>query len=279
MDLSALRDGDNKKLDPAITDWDQMLGKLRKLRTRAETELEGKAKTADWTGLNATVTKEFVTKTVAEFGDAVSQATSVHNILKDARRETLRCQTELLDAVEEAKKKNIVVEDTNEHSFLVKSQAEKGEDPPTTAELEAVRDNVKGFLDKATTSDDDAAKALRKLADLSKIGFSDAPVVKDRDHALDALKRAANRQRGIELEKQYKKDTKWPYEWDKNGEHERWGDSEYVGKVGWAERAERPAGMAGPGSLPEAGERIKAEARRYATSENAAKEDDFRGVG
>ncbi|WP_181767559.1 DUF6973 domain-containing protein [Streptomyces albidus (ex Kaewkla and Franco 2022)] len=236
MNLEALRDGNFAMLGEAVTDWDQMVGKLKRLQARAENELDGKARKASWAGLNATVTREFVTKTAKEFEDAVSQARSVRNILRDVRQELISHRENLREELTRARKKGIEVIDTGGGKFLVTGQCRAGETPPTQTELDAVKDELTGILKKATESDDDAAKALRGLSNLSKLGFSDAPVIKDREHAVDSVNAAKIRQQGIELEKQYKKDTKWPYEWDENGEHPRWGDSDYTGKVGWAER-------------------------------------------
>ncbi|MFI2115449.1 hypothetical protein ACH489_13370 [Streptomyces rubiginosohelvolus] len=46
--------------------------------------LQTEANAADWDGVNATVTKSFVTKTAVEFQDVAGQATSVLGILRDA---------------------------------------------------------------------------------------------------------------------------------------------------------------------------------------------------
>ncbi|MER6145529.1 hypothetical protein ABT174_36830 [Streptomyces sparsogenes] len=89
MDLDALRNGNFKDLDAAITDWDQMVHKLERLQSHAEEGLDGKSRRANWAGVNATVTREFITKTSREFKQAVTEATSIRNILRDTCAELL----------------------------------------------------------------------------------------------------------------------------------------------------------------------------------------------
>ena len=66
-----------------------MIGKLRELSDDARKKLSDGAKAANWQGVNATVTKEFIEKTALEFADAVQQATSVRNIHQDTRDELI----------------------------------------------------------------------------------------------------------------------------------------------------------------------------------------------
>jgi hypothetical protein len=59
-------------LNEAVTDWRVMAGKLNKLATGGSgdvsaRDLESKAKAADWEGVNAAVSREFVTKTAQQF--------------------------------------------------------------------------------------------------------------------------------------------------------------------------------------------------------------------
>ncbi|MER7396245.1 hypothetical protein ABT381_12080 [Streptomyces sp. NPDC000151] len=190
MDLDALQHGNFAKLGEAVTDWSAMVDKLTELRERAEKELDAKAKKANWAGLNATVTREFVTKTATEFGDAVTQATSIRNILRDTRGELISYRETLKEALSRARDKKISVVPTGGGKFLVSSLCTTEEDEPDEGELNAVRDEIAEILGKATESDTSAAKALRALADQSKYGFSDASY-KDRDSAARALRRAA----------------------------------------------------------------------------------------
>jgi hypothetical protein len=238
MDLDALRHGNFNDLDTAVTDWDQMVDKLKKLQSRAETELDGKSLKANWEGVNATVTREFITKTSREFGQAVTEATSIRNILRDTYNELVHYQTQLKGALNRAIEKNIHVFDKGEGKFTVEalSMADPKKEVPQ-GKVDAVKTEVQAILSKATNSDNSAAQALRGLVDLAQVGFSSAPVIDDRDSAGAALKREQIRQRGIKLAAEYRRNTKWPFAWGLNGTHPRGRDAESKRTdVHWAER-------------------------------------------
>ncbi|WP_343299736.1 hypothetical protein [Streptomyces sp. 5-6(2022)] len=87
-----------------------MIDKLESLKWDAEEVLQGRAKKADWAGENATVTREFVTKTAKEFGDAYNQAVTIRNILQDTRNELISYRDELKRTISTAQKeKNLTV--------------------------------------------------------------------------------------------------------------------------------------------------------------------------
>ncbi|MFE5262678.1 hypothetical protein [Streptomyces coelicoflavus] len=71
------------KLKTAVDDWSDMVGKLDTLATDAGDGMKAKADKAAWDGVNAGVTKTFITKTVKEFADAVVEAKGVHRILHE----------------------------------------------------------------------------------------------------------------------------------------------------------------------------------------------------
>ncbi|MET9502211.1 hypothetical protein ABZY42_10840 [Streptomyces sp. NPDC006622] len=95
MDLDALRYGDFSKLGEAVTDWEQMTKKLADLQKDAESNLKAQADKAKWAGVNATVTREFIAKTAAEFADAHTQAESITKILSDTRGELIGFRSQL----------------------------------------------------------------------------------------------------------------------------------------------------------------------------------------
>ncbi|MFC4470020.1 hypothetical protein ACFPH6_36920 [Streptomyces xiangluensis] len=206
MDLDALRHGNFSKLGEAITDWEQMTKKLTDLQKDAETNLKPKADKAKWAGVNATVSREFITKTAAEFADAHTQADSITKILKDTRGELISYRTQLTDAIERGVKKNLTVMDTGNGTFTVTmnihpDRAVKGTHVPehTQQDVDNFRDEIQRILTKATESDSSAADVLRLLVDQAKHGFSDANY-KDRDSAAKAVAAAE------ELAKILKKD-------------------------------------------------------------------------
>ncbi|PIM65788.1 hypothetical protein CTU88_47155, partial [Streptomyces sp. JV178] len=62
MDLDALRFASFKLLDDAIEDWSTTVSNLAELKEAADKGLRGAANKANWTGENATVSKEFIGK-------------------------------------------------------------------------------------------------------------------------------------------------------------------------------------------------------------------------
>ncbi|MFF4660208.1 hypothetical protein [Streptomyces sp. NPDC001381] len=194
MDLDALRYGDFSKLGEAVTDWEQMTKKLADLQKDAENNLKAKADKAKWAGVNATVSREFITKTAAEFADAYTQADSITKILSDTRGELIGYRTQLNDAITRGAQQNLTVIDTGEGTFTVtgNTRPDWASDPSgktgTTDQkaVDALRDEIQGILTKATQSDNSAAKVLRLLVDQAKYGFADASYA-NRDEAAEAV--------------------------------------------------------------------------------------------
>ncbi|WP_151775551.1 DUF6571 family protein [Streptomyces abyssomicinicus] len=196
MDLSALRFANFATLDEAVEEWRLVAKNLETLAKDAEDGLRGAANKANWAGENSQVTKEFIGKTAGEFQDAHTQATTIHNILKDTTGELKSYQRQLTEALDRGLKKNLTVMDTGEGGFTVTmnihpDRAAKGHTPPEhdASDVTALRDEVQGILSKATESDDSARKVLTAIADQSAMGFSDASYA-DRDAAADAVRDA-----------------------------------------------------------------------------------------
>ncbi|MBT2454199.1 hypothetical protein [Streptomyces sp. ISL-86] len=196
MDLDALRFADFSKLATAVSDWTAMATKLWELEHDARGDLGGKAAKANWAGVNATVTKEFISKTAKEFADAATEATSIGNILRDTHGELVDYKARLNEAIRRGLEKNLTVVGTGNGGFTVTmnihpDRAAKGHTVPehTEADATALRDEVQRILEGATESDSTAAKALTMLVTQTPYGFSDAAYY-DRDRAADAMKDA-----------------------------------------------------------------------------------------
>lgn len=196
MDLDALRFANFATLDEAVSDWGLLVRHLVELKRQAEDGLHKAANTADWRGMNAQVTKEFVGKTAGEFNDAHTQANTIHKILSDTRDELRQYKKDLEAAISRGQKKNLTVTNTGDGSFTVTmnihpDRAAKGTSVPEHSESDvtALRDEVQGILKKASESDDSASKVLTAIADQATMGFSDANY-KDRDSAADAVQAA-----------------------------------------------------------------------------------------
>ncbi|ARP71803.1 hypothetical protein LK07_20855 [Streptomyces pluripotens] len=194
MDLDALRHGSFAKLGEAVADWQQMTKRLGDLKKDAEENLKAKADKAKWAGANAIVTREFITRTAAEFADAHTQADSITKILSDTHGELISYRTQLNDVIAQAGKQGLLVLDTGDGSFAVmgKTRPDWASDPSggtglvDQTVLDGFRNEIQGVLTKATQSDSSAAKALRLLVDQAKYGFTDASYT-DRDEAAKAV--------------------------------------------------------------------------------------------
>ncbi|WP_328828366.1 hypothetical protein OHT77_12470 [Streptomyces sp. NBC_00252] len=196
MDLDTLRFGNFASLGTAIDDWSQVVKHLETLEKDAREGLKGLADKASWSGVNATVSREFITKTGGEFTDAHTQATTIYNILKDTHDELVGYHDQLVETISRGLKKNLTVMDTGNGSFTVTmnihpDRAAKGTTVPdhSQQDVDELCEDVKRLLTRATNSDDTASDALRAIADEAKYGFSGA-AYKDRDSAAQALKDA-----------------------------------------------------------------------------------------
>ncbi|MEU2560090.1 DUF6571 family protein [Streptomyces longispororuber] len=196
MDYDALRSANFKLLDDAVSGWSSLVDHLERLERDAGVGLRGAANRANWAGVNATVSREFIGKTAGEFKDAHAQAKSIHRILSDTRDELKRHHRRLEEAVERGLKKNLTVTATGGGGFTVSmnvhpDRAGKGNSVPGHGERDvtALRDEVQRILDEATESDSTASKVLKAIADQSRYGFS-AVTYKDRDSAVAAVEKA-----------------------------------------------------------------------------------------
>ncbi|MFI8950814.1 hypothetical protein ACIGO6_30370 [Streptomyces sp. NPDC053750] len=192
MELEALRDANFKLIDDAVTDWSTLVDNLADMAEDAEKQLHQGANKADWAGVNAKVSKEFIGKTAGEFADAHTQARSIHRILNDTVGELKGYHQQLLDALEGGRKKNLTVI-AYEGGFTVTTnvppEARSKMDQDNKGDITALRDEIQGILNKATESDNSAKTVLQAIADQSKLGFADADYA-DRDSAVEAVKKA-----------------------------------------------------------------------------------------
>ncbi|MGW7260990.1 hypothetical protein [Streptomyces sp. NPDC054834] len=175
-------------MQDAVDDWTETVKKLTTLQEKAENGLQRKAEKADWKGENAGITLPFVKKTSKEFGDAVKEAESIRNILRDALSEFKAAKKSLNDVVDDAPAKGIRVDSGGAVSYLVHPDR-RGKDydgpDPKEADFDKVRADVKAALDKANDADDIASRALRTLVGKDENNFSgtDYSSLKDAEKA------------------------------------------------------------------------------------------------
>ncbi|MEU0073190.1 hypothetical protein ABZ027_27105 [Streptomyces sp. NPDC006332] len=177
QELTDLRLG---TLNTAVSDWKTMADRLELLATggngeASATDLEKKANAANWKGANATVSREFVTKTAAQFADAADEAKSVLAVLRDAHTALKKHKESLRTAIDELAKSNIYVNGNGKVAASVPSGQAAGDadiHKPTDGELDAAQSRITRILWEATETDRIAARALRQLA-RNKYDFTD----------------------------------------------------------------------------------------------------------
>ncbi|MFE3717818.1 DUF6571 family protein [Streptomyces cyaneofuscatus] len=152
-------------LETAVTQWTEMIGKLKSPLQSGAEAMKSKADKSAWKGENATVTKEFVTKTAKEFGDAVTEATSVRDLLKDACALLTSAQDDLKHTYENPPPGiKIYPDGVLSHRVHPDRRAENSTEPlATEAQFEALRSKINGILKRANEADELCAWGLRAL--------------------------------------------------------------------------------------------------------------------
>ncbi|MFC7303195.1 hypothetical protein ACFQVC_03055 [Streptomyces monticola] len=168
------------KLNSAVTDWQQMVGKLEKLADgggdggASAAELLRRTKAANWKGVNATVSREFTVKTADQFQDILSQARSVHAILSGAHTKLEKNKQDLKDAITRAKGKGLHMSPDGRVEPLERRQGPALR-KPTQQDVDTAAAEIKAVLEAAAETDATAATALRFHArdkhDFGSTGF------------------------------------------------------------------------------------------------------------
>ncbi|RFC71968.1 hypothetical protein [Streptomyces sp. AcE210] len=201
MHFEALLHANFKLLDDAVEDWSTMVKNLDALAKEARTGMKASASKAVWAGANATVSKEFIGKTVGEFDDAHTQAKSIYDILRDTAGELRTYHGNLATAIQNAGTKDISVTASGNGGFTVRAKDDAKDPKPTDGDVTGVRNEIQKIVDGASESDNTATTVLKLLVNQTSMGFSDANY-SDRDSAAAAVKEAD------ELAKLAKKDPK-----------------------------------------------------------------------
>ncbi|MGY3247266.1 hypothetical protein ACVWYT_006715 [Streptomyces sp. TE4109] len=143
-----------KPLDSAIDDWVAMVKKLKELAKEAG-DMSTYAQGTAWKGENASVTKPFVTRTAAEFTDAVIQAESIVNILKDTYGELTRAKADL-ETIYENPPHGLKIDPDGVITHPEGSSAAQGD-------VDALVDRLEAILQRAVDADALCAWGLRDL--------------------------------------------------------------------------------------------------------------------
>lgn len=157
-------------LDTAVSDWNTMAKRLDTLANGGKgdvsaEDLHKRALAADWKGVNATVSQEFVAKTAVEFQDVAREASSVLGILKDASAAFKQHKKNLETAESDLAKQNLHVNGKGE---VVRQEASGaagvGGVHVSDDDIEVAQHRVTRILWEASETDRIVARALRKLA-------------------------------------------------------------------------------------------------------------------
>lgn len=162
-------------LNDRVKDWTRTVDRLKKLEDQAANGLVKKAEKADWAGDNAGITLPFVRKTAKEFQDALREARSIRNILRDAHSEFKTAKAKLTEIVNAAPGQGIRIDANGTVSYLIhpdRRSKDSTSPEPSEADFEKARNDIKAALDKANEADEIASRALRTSVGKDKHNFS-----------------------------------------------------------------------------------------------------------
>ncbi|MED7824324.1 hypothetical protein VXC91_20630, partial [Streptomyces chiangmaiensis] len=129
--------------------------------------MQAKSDSARWAGVNATVTREFITKTVKEIFDLHTEPNSIYRVLGDGHTELASLQKQIKKAVnEDASSLGVRVEDIGDGRVRCYFVHVRGDtDERTQEQLDAKQElegRINGILDHAAEIDASVARALGK---------------------------------------------------------------------------------------------------------------------
>lgn len=162
-----LAEVDLGKLGMAVSDWKSSVDDLKTAAENARKGLKAKSDTARWAGVNASVTREFVTKTAKEIDDLHTEANSIYQVLDDAHTELLSLQKQIRTAIQvDAQNLGVRVDDIGGgqvRCFFVHIRGDT--DERTQEQLDAkqeLENRINRLLAHASEIDASVARALRK---------------------------------------------------------------------------------------------------------------------
>ncbi|MCX2179758.1 hypothetical protein KV205_04315 [Streptomyces sp. SKN60] len=169
-DLMAL---DLGKLATAVSDWESMVADLAKLATATRDGLVKKSDGADWKGVNADVTREFVHKTAKEVADLQAEAASIAAVLADAHAELTNYQKQAKSLTGKARRgdpshnppdPSLIITDGPGATVRVMEAmcTPEGTNQRTKDYIQWYADTLTGIVQHAAEVDAAAVRALRK---------------------------------------------------------------------------------------------------------------------
>lgn len=186
------------KLKAAADDWSEMAAQLEKLTDEARLGMKAKSDRARWEGVNAAVTKPFITKTAKEFGDAAAQAKGVGLLLADAHASFTAARTALIRIRdEEGPAAGVRVDARGRvHHVLLSETARHDPENPTTpqerAKAEAAVTAWQRKIDRLVEDCADADDSLRRALAANVRDENDFTAPKHRGLDAEQASRAAD---------------------------------------------------------------------------------------
>lgn len=155
------------KLGTAVTDWKKTVDDLKTLADDARKGMQAKSDRARWAGLNATVTRGFVTKTTKEFADLHTEANSIYQVLEDAHTELTALHKQLKTAAEtDAKTLGVRVDDIGGGKVRCFFPHIRGDTDERTQDQLDAKEELEGRINRilahADEIDSSVARALGK---------------------------------------------------------------------------------------------------------------------
>jgi hypothetical protein len=163
MDYNDLMGVDLALLGAAVATWKQAVSDLERFAEDARDGLKAKSDKARWAGVNATVTRGFVTKTAKEIADLHQEAKSIWSVLDDAHAELGVLQRRVKSLTEAAGKDGLVVVGAADGSIKVmEAQCTVGGTGQKTKDLvQWYADTLASLVSHATEVDAALTRALR----------------------------------------------------------------------------------------------------------------------
>nr|WSY51303.1 hypothetical protein OG999_15060 [Streptomyces sp. NBC_00886] len=158
---------DLDKLGAAVSDWKKTVDSLKTAAEHAREGMQTKSDTAQWAGVNATVTRDFITKTAKEVSDLHTEANSIYQVLADGHPELVSLQKQVKDAAgKDASALGVRVDDIGDGKVVCIFPHIRGDtDERTQEQLDAKRElenRINRILAHAAEIDASVARALRK---------------------------------------------------------------------------------------------------------------------
>ncbi|ARP72634.1 hypothetical protein LK07_25905 [Streptomyces pluripotens] len=158
---------DLSTLASAVSDWKKSAHGLEKSAEFAREGIQARSDSARWTGLNATVTREFVANTAKEVSDLHAEATSICQVLDDGHTELVALQQQIRAVVEvDAPRLGLRVEDIGSGAVRCFFPHARGDsDERTQDQLDdrsALEERINRILARADEVDASVARALAK---------------------------------------------------------------------------------------------------------------------